>query len=382
MVNVQEVHRGLDEVAGALLRLLNLSPRTPIPLEKPRPLRIRPVESVVLASHELYMRASEFYEHLMGKEPIPVFNMAFVDLYFTIYYLNRLVNDMDYICRAVKGRLFETYPDICYVLALDVDMEMLLGEFKGLSERIPHLVRWQTIELIGRNFLNKLKSFSVTCSWATETTCLRYAGPESVTPASLRTYLSDLLSAIHTLDRRLIDLYFGVKRWRVGVIELYEHPQTTPELSELAEYAANILNKLVEMGVLTWKPVVVYSLQDRITIAVEAYEPVSFFKNIVIKPGWAVDIYMSLLPEPFRVLKRVLSERGFKTEETGHLIYYKLRVSIPPGDVRELLKTALPTMTLTGTNEEELYKTALGTIEMLESKLRVQKPLRKRKTSL
>jgi hypothetical protein len=61
---------------------------------------------------------------------------------------------------------------------------------------------------------------------------------------------------------------------------------------------------------------------------------------------------------------------------------HKLKVTVPPGDIRELLKTALPTMTIIGTDEEELYKTALERIGMLESKLRVQEPLGKRKIGL
>jgi hypothetical protein len=78
----------------------------------------------------------------------------------------------------------------------------------------------------------------------------------------------------------------------------------------------------------------------------------------------------------------VLAERGFRAEETGYFVYYKLRVTIPPGDIRDLLKIVLPAMTVTGTDEEKLYDVALERIVVLESKLKEQRPLRKRKVSL
>ena len=50
--------------------------------------------------------------------------------------------------------------------------------------------------------------------------------------------------------------------------------------------------------------------------------------------------------------------------------------------MRELLKTALPAMTVTGMDDGELYEAALERIVRLESELREQKPLRMRKAGL
>ena len=381
MVNVKRVHEGLARIERALSWFLRLPPDVPIP-KRPRLLRIPPFESVRRAFDELHNVFMEFHEGNVDKTLIPVFNMAFTDMYYVVYHFGELVYDMDFVCQVVEARRLGAHPRVCYARALDMDMGQLVEGFKRLSEYVPMPSVKESIEESSRNFLNMLRLLSVTCSWATEVECLRHASPESVAPASLKTYLSDLLSAIRTLDRRLVDLYYGIKRWKVGVVELYEHPQTTPELSELAEYAANVLNKLVETGFLTWRPVIVYSLKDRITVLVEAIQNFAMFKSIVVKPGWTVDIYVNTVPEPPTVYKRVLGDRGFKAEGVGYFVYYKLKATVSLGDVRELLKTALPAMTVTGVDEEELYEAALERIARLESELKEQKPLRKRKAGL
>jgi hypothetical protein len=374
LVNVHEIHKRLTAVAEDLSRLAGMPPH--IPLSSKEMLGV--AEKLHKDSSSIY----GFYDASL----IPVFYIAFLELHETIYNLYRFLAEIRNLCDFAKRYGVEISPDPCDHV-LDSKAELVVKDFRRARKMLRRRFIFAPTEVdtFGTNFLEMLKFFSLSCSFATEGTCLRYASPEAVIPASLRTYVSDLHSATDRLARKFADLYLGVEEWRVGSIRLYEHPDTTPGLSDLAERAANILHKEAELQDQVASKVAVFSLKDRVAVGMRE------FGSVVARPRWVIEVYgydfmfrplYGILKyiTPIDVLKDVLDDRGFRTELTA----YGLEITVPPGDVAEALKTTLilPLIPQTAETKEALYGILISRFRLLESKLKEQKPVKKSKRSL
>jgi hypothetical protein len=361
LVNTREIHKRLLDVARDLKMLSELPPNTPLVSK-----------DVLRAVTRLYRSALRLHE-LDDAYFIPVFDDFFLGLFETIYYLYKSVSQLEAICHVIRHDKIVVSPNPCQVHTVDSVLEQAVKDFKNVYRHMRPVLLEPIIE--AEEFLWKLRYLSYICPRVAETECLKYVTPSGVTPAPLRSYVSDVLSAVNSVARRFVELYLDVIEWKVGLVRLYESPSTTRELADMAEYAANVVHKQVEAWLVPrWvaSKVVVFSLEDRIATRME------MFGDIVVKPRWVIDVYATR--PAVDTLKRVFSERGFKAEST----VYGLRVTIPPGDVTEAVRIshALPLITLLTGEEEEQYKVALARLELLESKLKEQKPLKKRKRGM
>jgi hypothetical protein len=358
LVNTHEIHKRLLDVARDLMALSELPPNTSL------------VSSDVLrAVMRLYRSALRLHE-LDDTYFIPVFDDVFLELYETVHYLHRLVSELDVICDAIRRHKVVVSPNPCHVHTMDSVLEQVVKDFKAVYRRLPLVI--SEAVMASEGFLSELQSFSVFCSLVVETECLKHADPRGVAPASLRIYVSDFLSAVNRVAMRFAELYYDISEWKVGMVRLYESPATTQELLNVAEHMANVLHKQVEtLLVPRWvaTKVAVFSLEDRVTVRMQT------FGDIVAKPRWVIDVYAT--HPAIDVLKRMLTEKGFKTETT----FYGVRVTIPPGDIMEATRITcmLPSITIVAGEEEDQYRVALARLELLESKLKGQKPLKKRK---
>jgi hypothetical protein len=376
LVDVFEVRRLLRGIAWELSKLADM-PQFELLTSK----------EVLEVTEKLHRDASMLYKS-RDASLIPVFYYAFLELSETVYHLYRFITEIQTLCDVAKRFSIMATPDPCDLHTLNSDVEQVIRDFRRKSKmmRMYRELAPSDVESIGRAFLESLRYSSFACSLATEGTCLTYASPVKVTPASLRTYIQDLSTATNLLIEKLNDLYYGVEKWVVGLIQLYEHPSTTRELSDLAEYAANILHKEAELSVDIRERIAtratVFSLKDRVAVGMRE------FGSVVVKPRWVVEVYgydfmlRALLGNPryatpIDALKDVLDERGFKTKFTS----YGLEVTIPPGDVMEAVKTvlALPLMPQSAASKESLYFTLTANIKSLERKLKEQEPIKKQK---
>jgi hypothetical protein len=189
--------------------------------------------------------------------------------------------------------------------------------------------------------------------------------------------LSEMSSSLMRMPGKLIELYHGVEGRRVGSIYLYKHPESPPDLVELAEYFAwigNIVNEVIGIGDYT----ATYALKDRVVIRLSFHHEASIF----IMPGWDVEAYIGRhlvnASTTISVLERILKEKGFTVRTTD----YGLKITIPPGDVKNV-KEAIKILSMyTRLHEESLhyygsehavmeamYKDALWHIKQIEYKI-------------
>jgi hypothetical protein len=240
----------------------------------------------------------------------------------------------------------------------------------------------KSIEEGGKGFLEHLRILSSLCLHFTGANCLKYASPEKVAPIPLRSHILDLSSAVGIVRRKLLDECLGVKEWKVGDIWLYECPGTTRELLDLAEYVANVLHKMTEIKIVP--PIFAYrigvfSFKDRVEVMLR-----HDVGGLIAKPGWVVGVYSYPIWEgSVEVLRRIFSERGFRTEPVERVAGF--RVSVPPDYVREAVKLAcmLSAMPRVGLVSRDMaYQVAMSRLERLESALWEHRPLTKRKPRL
>jgi len=361
LVNTHEIYKRLLDVARDLKTLSELPPNTQLVSK-----------DVLRAVTRLYRSVLRLHE-LDDAYLIPVFDDAFLELYETAQYLYKFVSDLNTICEAIRRRGVVVSPNPCHVHTVDSALEQVVKDFKAVYRRIPLIISEPVMPSEG--FLSRLRSFSVVCSLAIEAECLKHAGPRGVIPASLRAHISDLLQAVNRLSIRFVELYHGVSEWKVGVVRLYESPATTQELLNVAEHMANVLHKQVEAQLVPrWVAprVAVFSLEDRVAVRMQT------FGDVVVKPRWVIDVYATR--PAVDMLKRVLDSKGFRTESA----FYGLKVILPPGDVMEatMIVCMLPSITIVAGGEEEWYRISLARLELLESKLKEQKPLKKRKRGM
>jgi hypothetical protein len=318
-----------------------------------------------------------------GKIIVPIsYREIFRSLFATIHYLEGLATNLHSMCGKVSNIGIPIYPNPCETHTLDSHVEWIIRDFSEFTKHVYATVDLHTLmrnaEDGGKMFLEHLKLLSSTCTYFIGANCLKHASPDEVTSAPLRSYILDLSSAVRYIDGKFAESYEGVKEWRVGFVRLYEHRKVTGELSSLAEHATNILHKQLEMEMAPrWlkNRTLVFSLRDRVEITIYTVG------DIVVKPGWVVDVYPASEKEG-EILRRILELEGhFKTEPTA----YGFRVIIPPGDIREAVKMAsmlpaIPSISLVG--EREAYKITMAKIELLEAYLQAQKPIEKRRRGL
>jgi hypothetical protein len=308
--------------------------------------------------------------------------------YETICRLYSFIDELFRLCYAAWDVGIRLHPDPCDIVTLDYFIEWIVRDFGELAKHVKPALEAKLkgeikveIKEKGEWFMDRLQHLSSTCVQFLGVNCLKYASPGKVIRSPLRAHVIDLVSAVRLIDSHVAKSYHGVREWRVGDIRLYEHPKTTGELLDLAEHVANVVHKIIEVGIGRpwWKDrIVIYSLADRVEIIVERTV------HIVAKPRWVVDVYLieferyKVFIEPMR---RILSERGFETELTD----YGFKITTPLGDVREAVKLASAlsaSLLMYITDVAKAYEIALSDIELLESKMKGQKPLKKRKISL
>ena len=370
MFSVSRIRKSLAKIEESLVRLVVTSPDEPIVSDDVR-------DKV----YDVYDAGLSFFNQVGGLIVPIYYREIFRLLHLVTYYLEWMVGHLRSICDEVGSIGVPVHPNPCETHTLDSHVEWLIRDFGELANRVYVAVDLRTLmekaESGGVKFLEHLKLLSWACVHFTGANCLKQASPDGVTPAPLRSYILDLMSAVRYIDGKFAESYEGVREWRTGLVRLYEHRKATGELSELAEHIANILHKQLERGIAPrWLKdrILVFSLKDRVEITIY------MVGDIVVKPRWATDVYPASAKEG-EILRRILAERGFKTEP----IAYGFRVTTPPGDVREAVKIAcmlpaIPTVTIVG--ETEAYKVTLSNIELLEMYLREQKPVEKRRRGL
>jgi hypothetical protein len=384
LVRIDKITELLMGIEYRLLRIASVPPDHPIVARGITRLigQISAIsrELMLLDDSEL-LRAYGLIEHLYSA------------LSSLIFFINNLID----LCDTARNFWIKVHPDPCSTVTLDYSMEQIVTEYERLSDRLKHATRGaigRNVKVWREHFFNALRLLSSKCIYIMGVNCLKYASPEKVTSSPLRSHIIDLALATRSISDYIVKTYSGIKEWRVGSIRLYVHPRTTAELLDLAEYATNVLHKITELELVEplliemeledkmierlWEDrVVVYSLADGVEIAVQGAN------YVMVKPGWLVDAYLATGKKEFaEPMKRVLEEKGFKTELTGE----GFKISIPPGNVREAVKlVCVITATIARVPYEDIKKAheiAVSDINLVESKLREQKPLKRRKVSL
>jgi hypothetical protein len=229
------------------------------------------------------------------------------------------------------------------------------------------------------SLLSRLSDLNTVCKETIDLDCLKYARSEGVIPASFRSYVLDLASATRLIDYSFTRLYGFLEEYRVGHVRLYEHPASPRELSDLAEYMANILHKQAELGMAPKRlkgKIQVLSLKDRVEALIHD------IGYIIARPSWVVEIHQEGSEKEALILAHILAKRGFRVELVYKFVGVAFRITIPPGSVREAVKIACVLPAVKPVGWEKAFDATLSSIELLETKLREQEPLKKRKVSL
>jgi hypothetical protein len=353
LVDVNKIYGGLVDVAEGFLEIATLPGYESLASKH-----------VIEVADRIFGSAKSFYE-LEDVALVPLFNKVFDRLFDTAYHLKRFVDEVAIICDRVRRRKIAVI-NPCLVHTVDSVVEDAVRDFAIVGEQVLGIL--SEVEEMGGAFLDSLEKLSSACITYLGENCLRHATPDQVSPASLRDYAKDLLTAIGLMRAKFLGMYRGIRRSKLGSIRFYEHPGTTGELSGLARRIAGILNKQLEtFGRSLWleKATSVYALRDMVVAG--------FWEagDIVVKPRWIADFYLTL-EEDRDVMRRLFDERGFKTEPVERVVGF--RVTMPPGDVREAVKLAsiLPIAHLANLakrDTEEAYKATKSMLELLEARL-------------
>jgi hypothetical protein len=367
----------LEEIEHELLMVANAPPDLPIIAEE----IVRSVKNSSNIAHELVTRNDVRLLHaywLIGQLDVVLHSLDF------------FIGDLHELCRIARDIGDIGQPNPCDTVTLDYTTELITLEFEEVVRLVRDSPRGRfatAIDLRGRRegFIDALRYLSLYCVQFMGVNCLKYASPLKVASSPLRSHIIDLVSATRVIGDYIERTYRGIGEWRVGSIRLYIHPRTADELLGLAEHASNVLHKITEAYIREqwWKEgVAVCSLADRVEITVAG----AGVAHIVVKPGWLVEtyLYLDLLREREKlveIMRRVLEERGFKTRSTG----YGFEVTILAGNVKEAVKLVCvmsASVVARNVSVEKAYETAVSDIELIESKLREQKPLKRRKVGL
>jgi hypothetical protein len=365
---VRKIHRILMELDVSLIRIATLAPGKPL------------VSDDVWKSVE---RASEVAGELYRELFRPFLYHKVLDyLFFSVVYLKEFVSLLRGVCDKAWSRGVAMHPDPCDTHTLDSYVERIKRDFMKLAEHAGLQDEMRFVDSFSRTFLTYLYFLYSICKQTTGLNCLKHVGPEGAIPASLRIHVLDLASATRLIDDSFTRLYGDISEYRVGHVRLYEHIATPKELLSLAEYIANILHKQVEIEMAPQRlkgKILVLSLKDMVETAIHD------IGDIIVKPRWVIDVHPLVAEKEAVVLMHILEERGFRVERSLTVTGEVFRVVMPPGDVREAVKIAcmLPAIpSVAEVGEREAYWITLSSIDLLESKLREQKPIKKRKSSL
>jgi hypothetical protein len=323
-------------------------------------------------SLKYYDRRSDFFVSI-------TYDSLFYMIHDTILDLGHIVYHANMLCK-YGSPVVGFNP--CKVYTLDLDLKFLVANFRRFADQAKTRYRdaeddVREIEYHGESLLNNLKRISWYCMRVIGANCLKHATPEEAKSASLRTYVVDLISAIRLIARRFSETYRGVTEQKVGYTWFYKHPKATEELLYLAAYAILMLHKQFEIAekhiasdvswlrrtfrawTLTTYTTLVYALKDRVEITLD------YDVDMVVKPRWVVEVDPTVYAKDrIEVLKRVLSEKGYKVETTD----YGFKITIPPGDVMEVIKiisTLISLRYIEFTDKDKAYKFVVDTVERL-----------------
>jgi hypothetical protein len=344
------------------------------PFDKPLASKevIEAFKKVEEISLKYYERRSDFFVSITHDSLFYMIHDAILDLGHFVYHANML-------CK-YGGPVVGFNP--CKVYTLDLDLKFLVANFRRFADQAKTRYRdaeydVRQIEYHGESLLNNLKRISWYCMRVIGANCLKHATPEEAKPASLRTYVVDLISAIRLIARRFSESYRGVTEQKVGYTWFYKHPKATEELLYLAAYTILMLHKQFEIAEkhivsdVSWLrrsfrawaikryTTLVYALKDRVEITLD------YDADIVVKPRWVVEVDPTIYAKnEIEVLKQVLSERGYKVETTD----YGFKITIPPGDIMEVIKiiaTLIPLRSIEFASKDEARKFVVDIVERL-----------------
>jgi hypothetical protein len=370
---VKKIHEKLEELDKILIEIAIQAPGKPL------------VSEDILRLFERADKvATDLFDKLHGAFP---YRRVLEQLIFVIDYFNDFIRSLRDICEKVWSGGTAIRPDPCDIHTLDSHVGSIKRDFAELEKYKPYTSlpdlrdRFRVEEMI-ESLLSRLNDLNTACKETIGINCLKYAGSEGVIPASLRSYVLDLASAARLIDYNFTRLYGFLEEYRVGHVRLYEHPASPRELSGLAEYIANILHKQVEVGMASKRlkgKIQVLSLKDRVEALIHD------IGYIIVRPSWVVEIHQEGTGYEAGILAHILAKRGFRAELVYKFVGVAFRITVPPGSVREAVKIAcmlpaVPTVETVGW--EKAFDATLSSIESLESKLREQEPLKKRKVSL
>jgi hypothetical protein len=328
---------------------------------------------------EAFKKAEEislkYYERIV---PINLaYNSLFIWIHHSILDLAHFVSRANTLCK-YAGPVVGFNP--CKVYTLDFDLEFMVTNFRRLADQAKTHYRdaeddIKAIEYNSESLLRNLKRISWYCMWLIGINCLKHATPEEAKPASLRSHVVDLISAIRLVAKRTSEKYRGVAEQKVGNAWFYKHPMATEELLSLAAHAILVLHKYLEIAEkhvlsdVSWLrrtfrldsirkyEMLVYALKDRLEITLDGD------LDIMVKPRWVVDVYIAMTSrKKVEVIRRALSKRGYKLEATD----ITFKITIPPGDVMEAIKilsTPILLYFIEFANEDEALMFILDTVE-------------------
>jgi hypothetical protein len=367
LAEFEKTHKELVKVETRLLRLASIPPGKPV---------------VSMYVKETSKKITDImFELRRTVRPIPFFLYKFIEhLHEPVKFFSMFISELHYICYKVSRSKITADPNPCEIHTLDSLVEWIVRDFRELGKHLDIAMEVARVEKNGELFLDSLKSLSSACVQFVGANCLKHASPDNVAPMPLRSYILDLVFATRRVTDKLAELYSGVRKWRVGHVLFYDHPRTTKEFLNLAEYVAYMLHVQIEIGtasIFLKDRIAVLSLKNVVEILIRDISEVG---DIVVRPRWVIDVFSDLdTKAKMPILKRILEERGFKTEP----MLGGFRVTVRPSDVMEAVKIAcmLPSIPYP-VIEDAAYTKALYNIRMLESELKKQKPLKRRKISL
>jgi hypothetical protein len=373
-VMVKKIHEKLEELDKILIKIAVQAPGKPLVSE-----------DMVKLFKQAGKVATDLYDKLHGAFP---YRRVLEQLIFTVDYLDDFIRSLRDICEKVWIGGTVMRPDPCDIHTLDSHVGSIkrdfaeLEKYKAYTSLLDLRDRRFKVEEMIESLLSRLSDLNTVCKETFDLNCLKYVGSEGVISASLRSYVLDLASATRLVDYNFTRLYGFLEEYRVGHVRLYEHPASPRELSDLAEYMANILHKQVEVGMAPKRlkgKIQVLSLKDRVEALIHD------IGYIIARPSWIVEIHQEGSGNEALILAHILAKRGFRVELVHKFVGEAFRITIPPESVREAVKiacmlSAVPAVETVGW--EKVFNATLSSIELLESKLREQEPLKKRKVGL
>ena len=328
MVKLSRIYDGLERVTQVAAELAGLPPDTRLA-----------DKDTVLEFDRLLREASKVFED-EDFRTIPLFSEAYAYWFYVAVDLYTYVKSLYDLCDVARAHELPPHHGCAHTISSALgDIVRDVGRVRDyvvLAMRPEDLARSRIAGELVRSFyrydVSETKKFweifSKYCMFATSMVCTTVYDIPTVPLGKL---LSEMSSSLMRMSGKLIELYHGVKGQRVGSIYLYKHPESPPDLMELAEYfvwIGNIVDKIIGIG----SYATTYALKDRVVIRLDFHLEAS----ISITPRWDVEAYIGRhvtnAPTTISVLERILKERGLAVRTTD----YGLKITIPSGDVKNV----------------------------------------------